>query len=375
MEKTKKRLILNACFIGGAILFYVLYRLSFLVPGFVEDVYSRGFFKLVSQGLSTATGILPFSLAEFLFYGFFVFILAYFVYTVIKLFACPDRRFLSFLCRIIALIAVIANVFTAFVILWGFNYARQPLAVTMQLNVAPSKKEVLFEVCKSLVDEANALRQDLKQNDDGVFVSRYTKQEAMAKVPELYAKVANEKNADFFGGSYGVPKGILASKGLSYSGILGIYFPFSGEANVNTDVPMLTFLSGACHEAAHQHGFAREDEANFIAYYICHESGDSDFMYSGDVLALLYASNALYDADRDLYTQLNNKYSDALKRDLHDYSAYWDGFKGPAEEAVTAMNNTYLKANMQEDGVKSYGRMVDLLIAQYGKEQNASVKL
>ena len=27
------------------------------------------------------------------------------------------------------------------------------------------------------------------------------------------------------------------------------------------------------------------------------------------------------------------------------------------------MNDTYLKANAQEDGTKSYGRMVDLLLA------------
>ncbi|HPE16562.1 MAG TPA: DUF3810 family protein, partial [Oscillospiraceae bacterium] len=32
------------------------------------------------------------------------------------------------------------------------------------------------------------------------------------------------------------------------------------------------------------------------------------------------------------------------------------------------MNDAYLKANAQRDGVKSYGRMVDLLLAEYRDE-------
>ncbi|MGI6316524.1 MAG: DUF3810 family protein [Christensenellales bacterium] len=34
-------------------------------------------------------------------------------------------------------------------------------------------------------------------------------------------------------------------------------------------------------------------------------------------------------------------------------------------EKAEARNDTYLKANQQTDGTKSYGRMVDLLLAAY----------
>jgi len=37
-------------------------------------------------------------------------------------------------------------------------------------------------------------------------------------------------------------------------------------------------------------------------------------------------------------------------------------------DASTQMNDRYLKAHSQEDGVRSYGRMVDLMLAYY-KEQ------
>jgi hypothetical protein len=34
----------------------------------------------------------------------------------------------------------------------------------------------------------------------------------------------------------------------------------------------------------------------------------------------------------------------------------------PLSETAETINNNFLKANQQPDGVKSYGRMVDLLI-------------
>ena len=50
-------------------------------------------------------------------------------------------------------------------------------------------------------------------------------------------------------------------------------------------------------------------------------------------------------------------------RDLKDHNAYWDQYRGTVSEVSDKLNDTYLKANAQEDGVKSYGRMVDLLLA------------
>ena len=50
-------------------------------------------------------------------------------------------------------------------------------------------------------------------------------------------------------------------------------------------------------------------------------------------------------------------------RDRAYNSAYWERFEGRLSEVSRTVNNTYLQANSQEDGVQSYGRMVDLLLA------------
>jgi len=68
-------------------------------------------------------------------------------------------------------------------------------------------------------------------------------------------------------------------------------FPFTGEANVNISMPHTSIPFTACHEMAHQIGFAREDEANFIAYIACKNHPSPDFQYSGILSALINATN------------------------------------------------------------------------------------
>ena len=62
---------------------------------------------------------------------------------------------------------------------------------------------------------------------------------------------------------------------------------------------------------------------------------------------------------------LNEKLSDGVRRDLNDQRDYWKQYEGKVEETFTQMNQTYLKLNGVNDGVQSYGRVVDLLLAYY----------
>lgn len=53
-----------------------------------------------------------------------------------------------------------------------------------------------------------------------------------------------------------------------------------------------------------------------------------------------------------------------MKADRRARSEYLRQFEGPVAEMSNAANNAYLKANQQQDGTRSYGRMVDLLLAR-----------
>jgi hypothetical protein len=83
------------------------------------------------------------------------------------------------------------------------------------------------------------------------------------------------------------------------------------------------------------------------------------------MLALIHAGNALYRADPQAYARVSAQYSDAMARDLAAHNALWDAYEGKTAEISQQVNNTYLRANNQTDGIASYGRMVDLLAAYY----------
>ena len=109
----------------------------------------------------------------------------------------------------------------------------------------------------------------------------------------------------------------------------------------------------------------REDEANFIGYLACLRSDEPYIRYSGLYCALSYSMNALYSVSPERYFAIRKHYHERLKADAAALSAYWQPyFHTPAAKLSDAVNDTYLKANNLTDGVHSYGRMVDLLLAE-----------
>ena len=172
------------------------------------------------------------------------------------------------------------------------------------------------------------------------------------------------------GGFYPRPKEVAVSWILSVQQLCGIYSPFTVEANFNGDMPDYNIPHTICHELSHLKGFMREDEANFIGYLACIRSENKAFRYSGYLTGWVYAGNALAKVDIDAYIELHNRLCAQALEDLAENNAFWDRYEGKVAEVSNQMNDVYLKVNKQEDGVKSYGRMVDLML-EYRKDQTA----
>src|SRR5207248_11260701 len=82
------------------------------------------------------------------------------------------------------------------------------------------------------------------------------------------------------------PKPVYFSGLMSRLGISGVYSPFTGEPNYNALQPDFDLPFAVAHEMAHQRGFAREDEANFIAFLVCTKASNAYVRYSGYLGAL-----------------------------------------------------------------------------------------
>jgi hypothetical protein len=108
---------------------------------------------------------------------------------------------------------------------------------------------------------------------------------------------------------------------------------------------------------------APEDEAGFSAYLACIEAEDPGLRYSAALNGYIYASNALYRLSPELSSAVSSQANENLRRDIRALNEYLRQFEGPAQQAGNKINDVYLKSNNQPAGVRSYGDMVDLLIA------------
>lgn len=343
---------------------FILAQLAARNPQIVESVYSNVVFRMISGVVSSIFGVFPFSFAEILIYTLIGLLVAWIIYTVYKIIKkqFDPRKTIHTLITFAIIVGAAINIFYLF---WGFNYFRMPLSYSMKLEVKERPPQDLADFCVSLAAAANTLREQLPEDGDGVFALSISTEDMLDKIPEGYQTLADMYPQ--YGYKIPPAKPVLALEAMSVAGISGIFIPFTEEANVNVHQPDMLLPVAAAHESAHLLGIAREDEANFLGYLACLSSSDNSIKYSGIMLALINAGNALNDISPQAYGQLHSYYSPAVLRDLDAHSAYWERYEGETQKAVSRMNDSYLKQNGQSDGVMSYGRMVDLLLAYYDK--------
>ena len=344
----------------------LLTNLSRTYPDFIETYYSSFFYKIIATILSAITGFLPFSLAEIIIVYFSIFALFHALKILLQICKYKNKRselLKNFCLNILATSGVI---YFSFQLLWGFNYQRLSLDKLLELDIRESSSTEVVALCSSLIKSSNSLREDLKENINGLMELPYNNS-YMLKTAYLGYDKASLRYPKL-GGNYGRPKSIFLSTPMRYTGITGFYFPFTNEVNVNTAEFDSSLPFTTEHEMAHQKGFAKEDEANYIAYVACINHPDIYFKYSGTLSALSYSLNALQKIDIRKFDELIFSCTKGVLTDLNYKKRFWKGYSGTIEAIGNTVNDSYLKAQNQESGTKSYGKMVDLLLADYRKK-------
>lgn len=357
----------------------LLFPLSILIntissryPYFIEKYYSISINKFIVAILSNISGIFPFSLYELTIYLIVISIVSFIIYTIYIIISNPNKLKVFIKNSLLNILSIISIAYFLFIILWGLNYNRIPLETTLiesynlkynkSISSIDKTKEGLANLYEFLIENANEARK-LVKSSNGIMKANTDYKGIINR-----AYLGYESILDFLpnlSGNYSNAKYVMSSKLMCYTGITGIYFPFTGEANVNIAIPDIYIPSTTLHEMAHQMGYASEDEANFIAYLASINHPDIDFKYSGYILALNHTANALYSVDYDTYVTLSKNISEDVLDDLKNNRDFWDKYEGKIDDISNEINNTYLKANGVSEGVKSYGKMVDLLLTYY----------
>jgi hypothetical protein len=336
--------------------------LAALHPAAVESLYSRPLYPRLAGLLGAVSAGLPFSLAEA---GLAALLLALslllfrFVREAGRRRAVPWSALGRFCGRALA---AGGAAYLSFLLLWGLNYQRQPFGLTAGLDTAPAPVSELKALGRELVESANRLRENMAEDErgvmrlpDGAAGARARTEAGFRRAAVLYPTLA---------GCCSRPKPVLASSLLARLGITGIYSPFTGEPNLNTTLPDPEVPFCASHEMAHQRGFAREDEANYLGYLACRLHPDPDFRYSGTLAASLYTLSALQHADPGAAAAIQALHSAPVRRDLEALAAWAARYQGRLQRASERVNDAYLRTQGQREGARSYGRMVDLLVAE-----------
>lgn len=364
----KKKINITCAVLCGLLpVWGILVALARRSPDGVERLYSQGFYPAWARVFMTITGWLPFSLAEVLVIAASLLAVWWLVSLVRKMWKGKGQR-LAVLGRYLLWGgAGCSVVLTLFLLGGGFNYYRHTFTQMSGLAPVASPVEQLAGLCQELADNAAALRQGLAEDEVGVALLTQTNREMARTAADSYRLLmADKPQWDFFTLSTRCrPKAVFFSEAMSYMEIVGIFTPYTVEANVNVHTTDFDIPFAACHELAHISGFMREDEANFLAYQACLASEDRFFRYSGTLTAYIHAANALYRKDAEAYRAIAGGLDDGVRRDLAADSAYYNAHHTDFGEFSTKVNDTYLKVNSQPQGVATYGRMVDLLLADY----------
>lgn len=344
--------------VGGALL-----AAAKFVPNFAENYYWY-FYRPAAGFIGTFTGMILFSMMELVIAAIALSVLIGIISMVISAKDGADAVLKKCGHILLDLFCTLLGIFFWYCVFCGTNYYCNSFAEKAELEVKDSTATELYILCDSLISEANDLSTELEHGENGATV--YPESDfAMAKTAaENFRGLYDEYPFLKLGGkSFGTPKPVFFSSVMSYLQISGVYSPYTLEANVCTEGP--DFLRGATmmHEQVHMRGFMNEAEANFVAFLACYECGDPYFEYSGTALALLHSMNALYEESPELWQKLRAKYGESLLADMLAQNAYIKSHESAVSEASDKINDTYLKLNSQSEGTKSYGKMVDLLLA------------
>lgn len=322
-----------------------------------SENFSRPFRDLAAR----ITQYVPFSLME-LCYALLILWALLFIIRTIAGFASkkrPSNEKLAYLAkRILLLVTVSLVIWAGACWMWFTGYYSPGLAERSGLENRAIAPEELAAVTEFFVDRACIMSTEVERDEEGHFSESYGNYSRM--IDPVYDNISEMLPA-LEGRNYR-PKSMLSSKLMSRLGFTGFYFALTGETNINIDSPACLLPSTIAHEAAHQRGVLSEDEANFAAIAACITCDDPVYKYSGYLMGTIHLMNALLTVSTPTWQELYGRFTDEMKTDWADNSAYWAVKKTKVTEISEDIYDGYLKANSQELGIQSYGACVDLLV-------------
>jgi hypothetical protein len=336
---------------------FILIQWLSAYPELIEKCYSNGLYLYASKFFRFLLGWIPFSVGDVLYAFLILFAIRYLI--VKRKYIWTNK--LIFLRNITVVLAV---AYFTFNLSWGLNYHREPISKKLALKEKVSKKELISFV-EALIIKTNETQRTIVGDSSKMVTIPYTNKELFKKTIEGYKTL--EKIHPFLNYRQPSIKASLFSIPLSYMGYGGYLNPFTNEAQVNALIPASRFPVICGHEIGHQLGYSAENETNLIGYLVTMNNDDILFKYSAYAYALSYCLSNIKENDPALFKKMISKVNAGVLQNYQELNTFWLQYENITEPLFKAVFNSFLKVNKQDDGIKSYSKVVFLLVSYHQK--------
>ncbi|WP_304156085.1 DUF3810 domain-containing protein, partial [Mesonia mobilis] len=227
-------------------------------------------------------------------------------------------------------------------------------------------KEELVLLTEKLIEQSNKIHLEIVQNDTVKVDIPYSKEEIFDITVQGYDHIKKDfPELTYEGRSL---KRSLFSWPLTYMGFNGYLNPLTGEAQVNNQIPKFKLPSTTSHEMGHQIGFAKENEANFMACLTTMNHPNPYFKYVGYTFALKYCLGEVNQTDPCEAQNIIGMLNLGIIKNYREVNKFWEEHENPLEPFFKIFYGGYLKANNQPQGIESYNYVVALLVNYFEGE-------
>ena len=349
-------------YLFGFVIFLILKNILTTNPQWVEQYYTQGVYRFYLRIITACTNLFPFSIGDVLYFGVGVFLL-WKIRQIWKKHPQFNKRMLAYGGLVVKSCLLF---YMAFTLLWGLNNYSLPLSTQLDLQQGYSKEELL-DLTQQLIGATNDLQLTITRDTLTPVVIPFDKKQMLADA-ELGIQSLS-RSTQWFAYDNQKAKGSLYSLPLTYMGFSGYVNPFTLEAQVNTKIPASTFIVTSSHEIAHQVGYAKESEANFIGFLAAKQQQDLRYQYSAHIFALRYCLKALEsEQTEEEFNAIWQSIHPGVHTNLMENTLFWQSYKSATDAVFKFIYSNFLKINNQKEGIRSYNKFIDLLI-HYNKKE------
>jgi hypothetical protein len=339
----------------AALVTLALMAILSILPEVAESVYGNGLYPVIRSGLDPLA--LPWP-GIFMMLGTLSLVLIILIWRLI--FGVPSMviRIIRFGKSMIGLLAVLL---IWFYVAWGFNYCRPDIIDRMDMTTIEPDTAWLFDEIFRTISLANESRSRTSLE----YLDGLSPDEILSTNFDV-KKINDELEATLIQFNYEVkinptlrflnPDGFLLHWSTS-----GIYWPFTGESNVDRGVHYIRKPVTIAHELAHAHGLTSEGDCNFVAYLACRNSDIPIHQYSAQLSYLGYLMrDALRVKGRDGLSVFYDEMSAEVKQDRKSIFDHHETYTDYFPKLRNKVYDTYLRSQGVKGGITSYNYFVKL---------------